>query len=518
MRFLSRYLLEDKRNWRSRLAESAVEFIEYAANHHDHSGGATANLVRTVFIERGLQETPAGVSEGQFSALISAIPSSDGQRRVFEKLTELFPDEAHFWAHFGRFYTRILRDHSASHKSHDRSLQIAPQDPVLHHMAGMALRGELDELLDNLEPIKFDSGAERRVQTLADGSLKRFAASRELDPRSEHSYISAIELVARTIRVVARLKGYSEDTARFLAELTEGWYRELVDTAETLIAEHVLARAGDEPSRFLQRAQANLNRAYGDFSKAIGGWTNLLDPRRGAYRPPLRRNIINAYLARRKRDWSRMTDRELQRISVLARENLEEEPHSDQNLRMWLRVVRITGEIPLDVIAERLTYKSLSRPTMDTLYYLYIVKFLQSFAGVGLAGEEAQTYLDRCAQMAALIPHRTRSFEWLGRDAGMQALVHESALGDWDPNSAFWSNPGLLRPVVGRIASVRGPAAGEIELSNGLKAFFVPARGRIGGGYLAGRDINRTVEFFLGFSYDGLRAWRVGEPGTLLSE
>ena len=369
-------------NWRSGLAESAVELIECAAKHHDHPGGATANLVRTVIIERGIQETPAGVLEGQFSDLINAIPSSDGQSRVLERLTELFPDEAHFWAHLGRFYTRILRDHSAAYDSHNKSLQIAPQDPVLYHMAGMALRGELDELLDKLEPSVFDSEAEQRVQSLAEESLRRFAASRDLEPRSEHSYISAIELIARTVRVAARLKGYGEDTAGFLVVPTEGWYRELVDTAETLIAEQVLARSGDEPSRFLQRAQANLDRAYGDLSRAIEGWTNLLDPRRGAYRPPIRRNIINAYLTRKNRDWSRITGRELERISILAQENLEEEPDSDQNLRMWLRVVRVTGELPLNVIAERLTYKSLREPTIDTLYYLYVLKHLQSYAGV----------------------------------------------------------------------------------------------------------------------------------------
>ena len=34
--------LADKRNWRSGLAESAVEFIEYAAQHHDHPGGANS--------------------------------------------------------------------------------------------------------------------------------------------------------------------------------------------------------------------------------------------------------------------------------------------------------------------------------------------------------------------------------------------------------------------------------------------------------------------------------------------
>ena len=93
----------DKRTWRSRLAECAIDVMEYCAEHHDHQGGATADLVRSVIVERGVQETPGGSFEGQFSNLIEDIPSSDGQRRVLERLTELFPDEAHFWAHLGRF-------------------------------------------------------------------------------------------------------------------------------------------------------------------------------------------------------------------------------------------------------------------------------------------------------------------------------------------------------------------------------------------------------------------------------
>ena len=87
----------DRRNWRSRLAQCAVDAMEIASEHNDHPGGAIAGLMRSVIIERGIQETPEGLLEGQFSNLIAAIPSSDGQRRVLERLTELFPDEAHFW-------------------------------------------------------------------------------------------------------------------------------------------------------------------------------------------------------------------------------------------------------------------------------------------------------------------------------------------------------------------------------------------------------------------------------------
>ena len=498
----------DKRNWRLGLAQCAVNAIEIAAEHNDHPGGAIAELMRSVIIERGTQETSAGLREGQFSNLIDIIPGSDGKRRVLERLTELFDEEAHFWAHLGRFYTRVSREHSAASESHNKSLQLAPHDPVLHHMAGMALRGELDELLENLDQDGLQLEDETQIQTLTQEALGRFGTSRELDTQSEHSYISAIDLIARVIKMVGRMKGYDQNPERFLVAPSEGWYRELVDNAETLISELGLVRAGDEPSRYLQSARANLDSSYGDFSRAIEGWTNLL-AQQGTYRPPLRRNVINAYLRRSGRDWSQLTEREIRRISILAQENLDEEPHSDQNLRMWFRAVRATGELPLSVVAEKLTYKSIQQPTVDTLYYLYISKYLQADTGVLQAATEASQTIERCSQMANSLPHRLRSFDWLGKGTGLKALVHESSLGSWNSSSEFWLNTEQLRSVIGTISRIRGPASGEIELSNGLRAFFVPARGQVEGGYLSSIDIGRKVEFFLGFSYDGLRAWNV---------
>ena len=503
--------LGDKRNWRTGLAQCCIETIEACAVHHDHAGGAIADLVRSVMIERGTYETPASLSEGQFSKLIEAIPSSDGQRRVLEKLTELFPDEAHFWAHLGRFYTRRMREHTVAHDSHTKSIRLAPQDPVLHHMAGMAFRGELEELLDTLDG-KTIEDAEERVQLIVQAALTRFETSQELEARREHSYISAIELIARVVRVVGRLKGFDESTANFLVAPGESWYRELVDKAETLMDELILVRGGEEPSNYLQRARANLDRAYGQLSRAIEGWTNLLD-RPDIYHPPLRRNIINAYLTRNNRDWTRLTVRELERIAQLAQENLEEQPDNDQNLRIWFRAVRSKGLLPLGHIAERLTYKKIIHPTIDTLYYLSIIKFLQSETEGGQAAEEAKQTSEECALRAANLPHRTRSFEWLGKDSGIHALIPAKDLGNWDPSLEFWPDVGKLKRVHGTIVSIHGPASGEVELSsNGLRAFFVPSKGLVPGGYLRGRDEEHPVSFFLGFSYDGLRAWSVSEP------
>ena len=91
-----------------------------------------------------------------------------------------------------------------------------------------------------------------------------------------------------------------------------------------------------------------------------------------------------------------------------------------------------------------------------------------------------------------------------GRGQALPRLVHQSRLGDWDRDQDFWNNTGPLTLVSGRVARINGPQAGFIELAGGLEAFFVPAKS----GFSPGSE-NTPVLAFLGFSYDGPRAWDI---------
>ena len=55
------------------------------------------------------------------------------------------------------------------------------------------------------------------------------------------------------------------------------------------------------------------------------------------------------------------------------------------------------------------------------------------------------------------------------------------------------------------MAKIAGPEAGMIETEGGLRAFYVPAKS----GHASSTSVNRRVTFFLGFSYEGPRAWSV---------
>ena len=501
-----------RHNWRVGLADLATRFIDLLADLPHRNRGTTSDILRAVLIERGHSQSPAGPWEAEFSQFLTEVPSVDGRRRVLEHLAHTFPEEPHFWAHLGRFYSRVVKDHQKAHSAHQTALGLLPNDPLLHHMAGMGWRAELYDMLPSIDSDSAEDYETKILEIVNEASME-FDAARALDRRSEYSYISQVQMIQRVVGSVSRAKGYQHQTIRFLTLPGNDSYRELVDQAQNLLSDLGLIKGDETSSQLQMRLQADLERLHGKHSEAIQRLTNVLD-RQESYRPPIRRALIRTYDASRHGDWSQLTDRELARVVKLAGDNIVEEPASDYNLRLWLRAVRTENALSVDHVAEQLAYKRLQNQSVDTTYYLYIMKFLQLESGDLAVVHEVPSLIDECSRLAKDLSRTTTSFEWLGNETGLAALVHVSTLGAWDDKKRFWPNTEHLRVVRGRIAQIRNQGSGEIELPSGLRAFFVPSRGAVSGGYIAGQDIGREVEFFLGFSYDGLRAWSVRDPQT----
>ena len=502
----------DKRNWPNGLADLATSFIELATSLPHRDGGIISNILRFVLIERGSGESPAGPWESEFSRFLTDVPSMDGQQRVLVELTRAFPAEPHFWAHLGRFYSRRPHDHANAHSAYQVAIDLLPQDALLHHMAAMGRRAELYDSLSSIGN-SLSRDDENKILAIVNEATMEFETARSLDRRSEYPYISQVQMIHRVVGTISTAKGYQFETMRFLTLSGNDAYRELVDEAQNLLSDLDLIKSGESPSQLQAGLQARLEEFHGNHSEAIERLTNVLD-RRDSHKPPIRRAIIRAYVGRHQGNWNRLGDNEMKRVVELATANVDEEPASDYNLRHWLRAVRVENALSVDRVAERLTYKRIQNPSVDTAYYLYIMKFLQLESGDLAATDEVRKFMHECGNLAQDLPRTTSPFEWLGNAPGLAALVHVSSLEPWDSEKAFWSDDTKLRMIRGRIAQIRNLGNGEIELPSGLRAFFVPSRGQVAGGYLVGQDIGREVEFYLGFSYDGLRAWSVHDPQT----
>ena len=497
----------ESRNWRIGLADLAIRFIDLLADLPHQERGNLTSILRAVLIERGSTESPAGPWASQFSRFLTDIPNPEGQQRVLEHLATSFTEEPHFWAHLGRFYGRVVRDHEKAHEANQRALALLPNDTLLHHMAGMGWRAELYDFFSSIGD-NITEDKEDRIHHLLNEAAQEFETARRLDKRSEYNYVSQLQMILRTVGTVSAAHGYMHQPMHFLTLHGKAFYRELVDKAQNLLSDLALIKGDEAPSQLQASIQADLEKLHGRHSEAIQRLTNVLD-RNESYRPPLRRAIIRAYVGKYSDDWDQLTDRELNRVVELATQNIDEEPGSDYNLRLWLRAIRVENILSIDRVSEQLAYKRLQNPSVDTTYYLYIMKFLQLESGDLAAAREIPRLMEECTQLARDLARTTTSFEWLGKGGGLASIVHVSTLGSWDVSRGFWPNTESLRVVGGRIAEIRNQGNGEIELPSGLRAFFIPSRGAVPGGYISGQDIGREVEFFLGFSYDGLRAWSV---------
>jgi hypothetical protein len=299
---------------------------------------------------------------------------------------------------------------------------------------------------------------------------------------------------------------YNGKVLEYLASPTaDTFLRDSFERAEDLLERVRRNREGQGASPYEEDCRAKLDALYGRHERALQIWDNLLT-KKDVYRPPVRRQIIWTYLARSGRSWDNVPTREVDRIVSLLEDNLQEEQNSDANLRLWVQAVRRSSRPPnIEAVIERVGYWRTNVGSLEASFYLYVMYALQAIDGSALALDSALRFLEECKTKARFRRNRTKSFEWLGKGKGITRLVHHSQLGDWNTDIEFWENTAPLMRVQGRISEIQAPQQGQIEVQGGLSAFFVPARG----GYRRGSSENKLVTFFLGFSYDGLRAWEV---------
>lgn len=497
--------LGDERNWNTRLADLACDFSDFCRSNQPIYHEDLQATVERVFFFRNDSGLLGSVRAGEnlFSELIGDIPSPEGRLRVFLRIVELFPDSPHYWAHLGRYYSIRLGQFEDATKAIDKAIELNARDYVLHHMKGMALRSLV------YKSIELDS-ALRDILPIAKQASECFAQARSLAPDEDYGYISEAQMITRLLDYAQSSSGLNAVEAAATPS-SDPWIREAFQQTEDLLLAVRQRRVGEQASEYEERCRADLDKLYGAHDQALQRWQSLLERRDGSgqclvHAPPIRRQIVWTRLAQCGRRWDKMQPNRLQRAVELLEENLQEEPADDRNIRLWIQGARFLPNPPtVEVAAERVAYWRANGDSTEATYYSYVLQALQAVAGSTLAGDRATRHLEECRNRVRFRRDRTRSFEWLGTGQGLKQLVHQDLLGEWNRELDFWGNTSQLRRLEGVVSSISGPHAGEIEVPGGLKAFFVPGVP----GLAYGRAQNTRVTFFLGFSYEGLRAWSV---------
>ena len=491
---------EQRIQWKQALSRWGKDFADFCDGSERPASDRLLELVRRVFIYRDNAEVlgTERAALSQFAQFIEDIPSSHGKVDVLRHLAHRFPYEPHIHAHLGRLLS-LSGEHTEALQHVDYAISLQRDDHLLHHMRGMVLRQSIRAQAANGVSIL-------HVIEEAREATSSFEEARRLRPDEEHGYVSEVQMLIYLVDEAGRGK---QDVMRTVLAhpSTDAFLRNALEKAEDLLDRVYHLHAGEAPSRYVIECRARIQRFYGDFQAALQTWDSLMS-RSGVAKPPVRRQIIWTILRRHDSSWDTLSNQESDRIRSLLEQNLDEDVGDSTSLRLWLRAVRHSQTLPsLDSVIERVSYWKANTGALYATYYLYVLHTLRALDGSSQASADAERALDECRALARFRRDRTRSFEWIGSGDGIRSLVHQSRLGTWTGD--FWDSVDPLVRLQGRISEIGGPEKGIVEMIGGIKAFFVPAKS----GFDMGRDENVLVDCYLGFSFDGPRAWQVDRVG-----
>jgi hypothetical protein len=130
-------------------------------------------------------------------------------------------------------------------------------------------------------------------------------------------FISHIQMLLRLLEYARRIVKAQSAQEVLVSATSDPALRESLDLAEELLDQARRIREGDKPSFHVERCRVQLDALYGDFEVVLQGWNNLLT-RQDVYRPPIRRQLVQAYVVRRNRRWDNLDPKEMLRTSSLG--------------------------------------------------------------------------------------------------------------------------------------------------------------------------------------------------------
>jgi hypothetical protein len=469
---------------------------------------------KRLFLSRGSEDVLDETSEkSKFARLITDIPSQEGRLAVFEKLVQAFPYEPHFHAHYARFLN-TLGDYPKALEEAEKAISLENNDDVLHHIKGTVIKHRVNSLIKdaNRELTRgqqISAEAESEILNLAEKAENEFEISRHLAPDKDFGYVSNIQLLIMLIEFGFRKSGKREKTD-FLTDPQTLNYQQMVERAEAILDAIKRMRAGRKITDFIENCETDINELYGNYSIVLERWNNILT-RQHIFKPPVRRRLVYAYLGKNQRNWDLISRKELKQIYGLMEDNLLEEPNDEKNIKLWFNSARRIDTVSIESAIEKFAYLYAETKNLDALYYLYVMQTLKAIDGAEQARINAEKLILEIQQRARHLPNGKYSFDWLGYGAELTRLVHYRRLGQFNEDKNFFENEAPLARIDGKIIKANKPEAGYIELQCGLQAFFVPqpSRHRQDSVLVYPNDINKNVDFYLGFSYEGLRAWGV---------
>jgi hypothetical protein len=499
------------------LKEFAIALIKSLRTISDNRNEEVLELLHNLFVLRGDEDSSLENEEANtdysdnlydkklFSKFINDLEYNNNRIEIFEALTTEFPDEnAHFWGHFSRLYS-INKDFSMAKETIDKALEI-DADFIFYHIKGMCFRTELYRLKDLCGESKEE--ALKKSEQMTDYFEKArevFQMAREIAPQKEHGYIAFIQMAMQMIEFeysISVLKTPSKDYTQFI--ITNTWCRSLLTQANEVINDYKRNNQEFENPK-IQEKQIQLLKFFGEKEKMVNAWNGLLG-KNEFDQNSVRRQLAYALLAKNEFDWEQARGKDLNRIIEHIEENLKNKVEV-RDLQLWFEAARRINTNVNEII-RKVEQWEFQKPSLDTAYYLMCLFGIQSISGVKSGIDNYEKYQKKVSDRINTTYSKVFCIEWAGNINNSAALINNKQVGKWVRDRQFFDrDPNNLLRLKGKVIKYLSRTQGFIEIENiGIQVMYQPA---LCNHFSDDAQKGTKVELYLGFNYDGARAFEV---------
>lgn len=517
-----------KRAWKQKLADIGIDFLEFIEKEHSHNKDniIIKDIINRLFIKRNITtyDSENRSSIKYYTDFIEDLNQSnsaiDARERIFKKLISLYPEDTHYLAHLGRFY-------SVDRKNLDKSLEYinkaifiseneGKNDSILSHMKGMSYNRELNVQIRN-------SGDINNIIDLGEKAEYCFKNSREFDTQINNHYpfISHAQMLLNILRFGR--KQYDNDIYKFIdAFKSKEFIANIIDNIENLVSDFEVIRTKSDDYSDMKKIKNELWELQGDIGKSLEMLNNLLD-KNTHYNPVIRRNIVRLTVHKYKENINEISEKQIKTLINHLEKNLDNfslEESNTTDLLLWIRLIR-HNKINIDIlkIADVLTYiktildeesalnKVQKNIQIIILYYLHIIKFSQYYHGDNDVFPDFIEIKKELKLKAMYLDGKSLAREWLhsSNDINLKKVInwYDKRL-NWVKEEKFFNlnSEQYLEKCTGIIREISSQKTGVILYKN-IEIHFIPRAD------FTMSNINEKVEFYLSFSYDQMSAWKV---------
>lgn len=477
--------------WKQGLSDICVKFIEDSVSDANTSE-YIQEILQKLFI--GNRKDRAGED---FTPIINDIQSIDGKEHVFLALKTIYPDNPHYCSHLARFYAYHNKNREKALQYADEAIRLSEidgaQDSLLYHIKGMCLRSIAYDEMSKHRKQKLQNGSitdaeyEDVIDKLVPGAARQFELSREIAKKQnridEYGFIAHIQLLITAIDYAINISGKSK--ADFFSQNLDP-FSEWLDLSESLLEEVKRINLDDDESGKIEDCVNDIMEFYENYEQILQNLRSQLEKGKNPSRT--RRQIVRTYF-RKKEDYTKDT-RTVNTILSLMEQNIDNEPDNEKNFYLWFQAARYS-KVSIEEALSKLSKWKVNSTSIDAIFYFYILKVFRALQGYTDATIDAFNLIKECRTKGK---SNILILEWCGKGNDLSKFVSRNSI-------TSETKEEKLELVQGYFTDFQHDGSGKITIADKLEVFFSPTQSK-----LTSSDLNKAVEFYLGFSYDGLRA------------